>query len=216
VFVRMKRDANRLARELVRDGISATAIHSDRTQAEREQALADFKQGRAPVLVATDIAARGLDIEELPYVINYELPYTPEDYLHRIGRTGRAGLPGEAISLMSPDETKLLLEIEKLLKRALPRASAPGFHHDDRKPERTGEHGRAPRTERHEQHAKHHAPKPAAPAKSKAPAIDFSKPYVPAPSTAPKPQDSLPLRRQPSRPAAARLGGMTPHPKPHK
>ena len=110
VFVRMKRDANRLARELVRDGINATAIHSDRSQAEREQALADFKEGRATVLVATDIAARGLDIEQLPFVVNYELPYTPEDYVHRIGRTGRAGLPGEAISLMAADEVKLLAE----------------------------------------------------------------------------------------------------------
>ncbi|HEY9448058.1 MAG TPA: DEAD/DEAH box helicase, partial [Burkholderiales bacterium] len=121
VFVRMKRDANRLARELVRDGIAATAIHSDRTQGERELALQEFKDGKATVLVATDIAARGLDIEHLPYVVNYELPYTPEDYVHRIGRTGRAGLPGEAISLMCPDETKSLAEIEKLLKRTLPR-----------------------------------------------------------------------------------------------
>src|SRR4051812_9251674 len=133
VFVRMKRDANRLARELVRDGINATAIHSDRSQVEREQALGDFKAGRATVLVATDIAARGLDIEELPYVINYELPNTPEDYVHRIGRTGRAGLPGEAISLMSADETKLLAEVEKLLKRQIPRVELPpGFDSSDR------------------------------------------------------------------------------------
>src|SRR5688572_10663147 len=132
VFVRMKRDANRLARELVRDGINATAIHSDRTQGEREAALADFKAGRANVLVATDIAARGLDIEFLPYVVNYELPYTPEDYLHRIGRTGRAGLPGEAIAFMAPDEARFLAEIEKLLKRELPRVELPaGFDATD-------------------------------------------------------------------------------------
>ena len=94
VFVRMKRDANRLARQLQQDGITAKEIHSDRTQVERMQALEEFKQGKVPVLVATDIAARGLDIEELPFVINYELPHTPEDYVHRIGRTGRAGALG--------------------------------------------------------------------------------------------------------------------------
>ena len=141
LFVRMKRDANRLARELVRDGINATAIHSDRSQGEREQALADFKEGRAAVLVATDIAARGLDIEQLPYVVNYELPYTPEDYLHRIGRTGRAGLPGEAISFMGADETKMLADIEKLLKRPIPRlAMPPGFDGSERG-SRTHGHG---------------------------------------------------------------------------
>jgi ATP-dependent RNA helicase RhlE len=150
VFVRMKRDANRLARELVRDGINATAIHSDRSQGEREQALSDFKEGRAAVLVATDIAARGLDIEQLPYVVNYELPYTPEDYVHRIGRTGRAGLPGEAIAFMSSEEAKLLAEVEKLLKRTLPRSELPpGFDGEDRgaRSPRPGErHERAPRS----------------------------------------------------------------------
>ncbi|MEK6594782.1 MAG: DEAD/DEAH box helicase, partial [Pseudomonadota bacterium] len=155
VFVRMKRDANRLARELVRDGINATAIHSDRTQAEREQALADFKEGRSTALVATDIAARGIDIEELPYVINYELPHTPEDYVHRIGRTGRAGLPGEAISLMCKDEEKMLVDIEKLLKRSIPRQLAEGFDRGGaEQPPRAREnrdgdsHNRAPRDHR--------------------------------------------------------------------
>jgi ATP-dependent RNA helicase RhlE len=212
VFVRMKRDANRLARELVRDGISATAIHSDRTQAEREQALADFKRGSAPVLVATDIAARGLDIEELPYVINYELPYTPEDYVHRIGRTGRAGLPGEAISLVSPDEVRLLVEIEKLLKRTLPRVTAPDFHHEERRPHRVEQPRTAAKAERRE---RHDPPKPAPP-KARAPAIDFSKPYQPAPPGAPKPQAHHPARRPATRPAAALLGGFPPQPKPHK
>jgi ATP-dependent RNA helicase RhlE len=216
VFVRMKRDANRLARELVRDGISATAIHSDRTQAEREQALADFKRGISPVLVATDIAARGLDIEELPYVINYELPYTPEDYVHRIGRTGRAGLPGEAISLVSPDETRLLVEIEKMLKRPLPRVTAPGFHIDDRKAHRVDEHRAPVRTERHERNEQRHLPKSAAQPKTKEPAIDFSKPYQPAPSSAPKSQAHHPARRQPARPAAALLGGFPSPAKSHK
>ena len=127
VFLRMKKDCNKLARELERDGIKATAIHSDRTQAEREQALNDFKEGRATALVATDIAARGIDIAELPFVINFELPYVPEDYVHRIGRTGRAGLPGEAISLVCHDEARLLVEIEKLLKRPIPRIPTDGL-----------------------------------------------------------------------------------------
>ena len=141
VFVRKKIDANRLARELERDGINATAIHSDRSQAEREQALSDFKEGRAAVLVATDIAARGLDIELLPYVINYELPYTPEDYVHRIGRTGRAGTSGEAISFMAADEVRMLGDIEKLLKREIPRLDLPaGFDGEDRAP-RSSQHG---------------------------------------------------------------------------
>jgi ATP-dependent RNA helicase RhlE len=157
VFVRMKRDANKLARELERDGINATAIHSDRSQAEREQALTDFKEGRATVLVATDIAARGLDIELLPYVINYELPYTPEDYVHRIGRTGRAGTSGEAISLMAGDEAKLLADIEKLLKRPIPRLELPsGFEADDRSsPSRPGSEreARAPRRGAREERA---------------------------------------------------------------
>src|SRR5688572_8513832 len=148
VFVRMKRDANRLARELVRDGINATAIHSDRTQAEREQALADFKAGRANVLVATDIAARGLDIEQLPYVVNYELPYTPEDYVHRIGRTGRAGLPGEAISLVASDEIKLLVEIEKLLKREIPRVPLPERFDATDRARSAPRHGAGERTSR--------------------------------------------------------------------
>jgi ATP-dependent RNA helicase RhlE len=149
VFLRMKRDANKLARELVRDGINATAIHSDRSQGEREQALADFKEGRATVLVATDIAARGLDIEELPYVINYELPYTPEDYVHRIGRTGRAGIAGEAISFMAADEAKNLADIEKLLKRTIPRLDLPaGFDGEDRHSRSPREPGREARTSR--------------------------------------------------------------------
>src|SRR5688572_25036017 len=148
VFVRMKRDANRLARELVRDGINATAIHSDRSQGEREQALSDFKEGRANVLVATDIAARGLDIEFLPYVVNYELPYTPEDCVHRIGRTGRAGMPGEAIAFMSSEEAKLLAEVEKLLKRSIPKLDLPpGFDATDRA-RSAPRHGAGERTSR--------------------------------------------------------------------
>jgi ATP-dependent RNA helicase RhlE len=125
VFVRTKRDANRLMRELVRDGVAATAIHSDRTQGERMQALDDFKNGIMNVLVATDIAARGLDIEQLPFVINYELPYAAEDYIHRIGRTGRAGTPGEAISFVCADDRRMLDDIERELKRKLERLPLP-------------------------------------------------------------------------------------------
>lgn len=125
VFARMKRDTDRLARALVRDGFAAAAIHSDRTQGERTKALDDFKKGDIKILVATDVAARGIDIDQLPFVINYEIPNTPEDYVHRIGRTGRAGTPGEAISLVSADEMEYLARIEKLLKRAIPRLEVP-------------------------------------------------------------------------------------------
>jgi ATP-dependent RNA helicase RhlE len=200
VFVRMKRDANRLARQLQHDGILATAIHSDRTQQERTQALEDFKQGKVAILVATDIAARGLDIEELPYVINYELPYTPEDYVHRIGRTGRAGMPGDAISLVSPDETKLLEDIERLLKRKLPRAAVQDFAAEGRGPRSDA----GPRTHRTRESPRHHAPI----GKSKGPAFDFTKPYEPQVPSQSTPRDATPpARRAPSRPMAALLGG---------
>jgi ATP-dependent RNA helicase RhlE len=125
VFTRTKISATRLARELLRDGYPCAALHSDRTQQERMRALADFKDGKLQLLVATDIAARGLDIEQLPHVINYELPHNPEDYIHRIGRTGRAGQAGEAISLVARDEEELLASIERLLKARIPISSGP-------------------------------------------------------------------------------------------
>src|SRR5687768_13303386 len=240
VFVRMKRDANKLARELVRDGINATAIHSDRSQGEREQALADFKEGRANVLVATDIAARGLDIEELPFVVNYELPYTPEDYVHRIGRTGRAGLPGEAIAFMSPEEARALADVEKLLKRAIPKLDLPaGFDGQDRPSRSTSGHAREERpsrgarpaeresrtnrgsrpVEREREHRPHSKPHTA----HKQPGasdFDFSKPYEPSQKSddaaAPDPAAALPHRGRPKRPTAALLGGNTDPRKPHK
>lgn len=115
VFTRTKQGADRLAKRLNHSGISSVAIHGDRNQLQRTQALADFKQNLVPVLVATDVAARGLDIEELTHVINFELPNNPEDYVHRIGRTGRAGTKGFAISLVSQEENKLLIDIEKIL-----------------------------------------------------------------------------------------------------
>ncbi len=127
IFTRRKIDADKLARQLVRDGLSATAIHSDRSQSERTQALEDFKSGKCKLMVATEVAARGLDIDQLPFVINFELPHTPEDYVHRIGRTGRAGSPGEAISLVSPDEYGFLADIEKLLKRKITRLETPAL-----------------------------------------------------------------------------------------
>jgi ATP-dependent RNA helicase RhlE len=120
VFMRTKHGANRLTRQLQQDGLSAVAIHGNKSQGARTRALADFKRGAVRVLVATDIAARGLDIDQLPHVVNYELPNVPEDYVHRIGRTGRAGRDGTAISLVSPDERPLLRGIEKLLQRQIP------------------------------------------------------------------------------------------------
>jgi ATP-dependent RNA helicase RhlE len=116
-FVRTKHGASRLARQLEKDGLTTSAIHGDKTQAARLEALTAFKEGKLQVLVATDVAARGLDIDHLPVVINYELPHVPEDYIHRIGRTGRAGASGVAISLVDPAEDKYLAEIEKLLKK---------------------------------------------------------------------------------------------------
>ena len=127
VFTRTKRGADRLTRKLLQDRIVTVAIHSDKTQVARTRALADFKRGAIRVLVATDIAARGLDIEQLPYVVNFELPDVPQDYIHRIGRTGRAGMEGQAISLVSNDEQKLLEGIERLLKRGVPKAIVSGF-----------------------------------------------------------------------------------------
>src|SRR5215467_8638859 len=127
VFVRMKHMANRLAEQLAKDGLTAAAIHGNKSQGARTRALAGFKDGSVRVLVATDIAARGLDIEQLPHVVNFELPNVPEDYVHRIGRTGRAGSPGHAVSLLSADENTYLRDIERLMKRTLPREIVPGF-----------------------------------------------------------------------------------------
>ncbi|PZU94894.1 MAG: RNA helicase [Pseudanabaena sp.] len=136
VFTRTKHGADRLVKQLHQDDIVAMAIHGNKSQAARTRALGKFKDGSLQVLVATDIAARGLDISELPHVVNYELPNVPEDYVHRIGRTGRAGSAGEALSLVCVDERKFLADIEKLIKRSLPQEVIAGFEPDPRaKPE---------------------------------------------------------------------------------
>jgi len=127
VFTRMKHGANRLAEYLNKEGIGAMAIHGNKSQGARTKALAEFKTGDLPVLVATDIAARGIDIDQLPHVVNFELPNVPEDYVHRIGRTGRAGAQGEAVSLVCLDEEIFLRDIEKLIKRSIPSETVAGF-----------------------------------------------------------------------------------------
>ncbi len=127
VFTRTKHGADRLSKQLAQHGISSVPIHGNRSQPQRTRALADFKSGAVRIMVATDIAARGLDIEQLPHVINFELPNVPEDYVHRIGRTGRAGSPGDAISLVSGDERKYLADIERLMKKRVELREAKGF-----------------------------------------------------------------------------------------
>ena len=127
VFTRMKSGANKLVEFLLKSGISAMAIHGNKSQSARTKALAEFKTGDLTVLVATDIAARGIDIDMLPHVVNFELPNVPEDYVHRIGRTGRAGAQGEAISLVCVDENGFLREIERLIKREIPKETIAGY-----------------------------------------------------------------------------------------
>lgn len=134
VFTRTKHGANRLAEQLGKDGLPAMAIHGNKSQGARTKALSEFKNGGIRVLVATDIAARGIDISELPHVVNYELPHVAEDYVHRIGRTGRAGSNGEALSLVSAEEKPLLKAIEKLIKQSAELEQVPGFEPDPNAP----------------------------------------------------------------------------------
>ncbi len=127
VFVRRKADADRLARGVRRAGVEATSIHADRSQEERFAALEDFRTGRCPVLVATDVAARGLDIDGISHVINFDVPFSPEDYIHRSGRTARAGAVGDVFTFVSPEERRSLAEIEAVLQHQIPRRTEPGF-----------------------------------------------------------------------------------------
>jgi ATP-dependent RNA helicase RhlE len=130
VFTRTKHGANKLVEQLARDEITAMAIHGNKSQAARTRALADFKDGKLQALIATDIAARGIDIDQLPHVVNYDLPNVSEDYVHRIGRTGRAGATGSAVSLVCVDERDLLNDIERFIKREIPVEIVPGFEPD--------------------------------------------------------------------------------------
>jgi len=127
VFMKTKHGANKLTKQLDAEGISAAAIHGNKSQGARTKALAHFKDGSVSVLVATDIAARGIDIEQLPQVVNFELPNVPEDYVHRIGRTGRAGATGKAVSLVAADEIELLDDVQNLIQQHLPREIVEGF-----------------------------------------------------------------------------------------
>jgi ATP-dependent RNA helicase RhlE len=180
VFTKTKLAAGRLARQLQKDGVAADAIHGDKTQLERIQALDAFKQGKVTVLIATDVAARGLDIDQLPMVINYEIPSAAEDYVHRIGRTGRAGASGTAISLVSPEEEKYLLEIEKLIRHQIQKETA----HLPHAAQGSARAGRAPRGEHHERahRGEHPERSRARPAAAKKPSHDpwFDKPYEPS------------------------------------
>jgi ATP-dependent RNA helicase RhlE len=226
VFCNSKLGASRLARQLERDGVVATAIHGDRSQNERMQALDAFKRGEVEALVATDVAARGLDIAELPAVINFDLPFSAEDYVHRIGRTGRAGASGDALSLCSPNERKQLADIEKLIKRDLPlqplaidapvRARREHGERSERgeRGERSergerGERGsrdesRAPRRTHGGERSHHHHSRREAP-------IDefFLKPYEPSPSARQPEEATKPAQpeKKSKQPLAALLGG---------
>lgn len=161
VFTRTKHGANRLSKQLTTDGIKAEAIHGNKSQSARTKVLHDFKKGLLRVLVATDIAARGLDIDQLPHVVNFELPNVPEDYVHRIGRTGRAGNEGCACSLVCIDEHKLLVDIERLLKRKIPKVVEPGYEPDptiaaEPIPNGRGNHPRNPKFSSHRNHSPKH------------------------------------------------------------
>ena len=200
VFTKTKLAASRLAKQLQREGLQADAIHGDKSQKERMEALDAFKQGKVTVLIATDVAARGLDIDQLPMVINYEIPSAPEDYVHRIGRTGRAGASGTAISLVSPEEEKYLKEIEKLIKREIDKekSAVSGTARSPR-----DSHSREKRQDRGESMSS--APRALPRNKSKDPWFD--KPYEPAQNAAPKPLNR-PATSRSKAPVAALLGGL--------
>jgi ATP-dependent RNA helicase RhlE len=213
VFTGTRIGANRLAHQLRKDRIHADAIHGDKTQAEREAALEDFKAGKTSVLVATDVASRGLDIEGLPQVINFDVPHSPEDYVHRIGRTGRAGLTGEAISLVAPEDHESLAAIEKLIKKHIERVLVAGFA-PSAGTVATLMGGDSRRRGRAEAPPRNEGPRREAPKREARPPADpiFSKPYEPGAATpaaapaAPKTEPQSGKRRQPQ--VAALLGGL--------
>jgi ATP-dependent RNA helicase RhlE len=215
VFVGTKFGTARLATWLERQGVNAVAIHGDKSQQQRTEALEAFKSGTARVMVATDVAARGLDIDDLPHVINYELPHVAEDYVHRIGRTGRAGKLGDATSLVAPEEKPRLNDIERLIKLkieqvTLPEFSTSAFVESDRRGRSSGGHGHSHRErERHGPKAPVQLPPPAAHVpKVAADGFDFGKPYEPkvSPGDTPPGTETTPPKR-PLRPVAALLGG---------
>jgi ATP-dependent RNA helicase RhlE len=208
VFTSTRIGANRLAYQLNHDGIHTAAIHGDKTQLERLQALADFKDGKVRVLVATDVAARGLDIEDLPHVVNFELPGAAEDYVHRIGRTGRAGASGEAISLVCAEEHERLEAIEKMIRISIPRKIVPGFEPDGRVVPtlmpRSGPRRDAPgRRSRHDAPERDRVTRTGPPPKNVDPI--FSSPYQPSPGGTGTPPAAAP--QQAPRQVAALLGG---------
>jgi ATP-dependent RNA helicase RhlE len=232
VFCGTRIGANRLAHQLRANHIQVDATHGDKTQGEREAALEAFKTGKTTVLVATDVASRGLDIESLPQVINFDIPHSPEDYVHRIGRTGRAGLTGEAISLAAPEDSEALAAIEKLINKTLDRVLVPGFEPSTGAVatmmggESRGRGGRPrrdgrPPAERHSP-SQHSRPQPARdPVPRSHPQVSrpaskpsdpiFSRPYEPgtapaAPAKAAEP--ASPHGKPRARPVAALLGGL--------
>jgi ATP-dependent RNA helicase RhlE len=211
VFTKTKITASRLSRALQKEGIAADAIHGDKSQKERLEALDAFKAGKVTVLVATDVAARGLDISDLPMVINYEIPSAPEDYVHRIGRTGRAGASGVAISLVCEDEEKYLSEIEKLIKRTIDKEKAvvsastrKPSHHATREPVHKNDD--ATESNRGASNSAKHTAKPRQ--HTRKPSSDpwFDKPYEPASSNADVTKNTSGLNRK--APVAALLGGL--------
>jgi ATP-dependent RNA helicase RhlE len=220
VFTGTRIGANRLAHQLRRDHIHADAIHGDKSQAEREAALEDFKAGKTSVLVAIDVASRGLDIEGLPQVINFDVPHSPEDYVHRCGRTGRAGLPGEAISLVAPQDMEAMAAVERLIKQRIERVLVPGFQPSGATV--AAMMGDEPRKRRKDEPEKRKKDEPekrkrdepekrrqAEPKKAGADPI-FSKPYEPAaPSPqAPKAAEPQPKGKGKQPQVAALLGGL--------
>lgn len=218
VFCGTRLGTNRLAYQLNREGVQAQAIHGDKTQSERTQALEEFKSGKVRVLVATDVAARGLDIDHLPFVVNFDLPNSPEDYVHRIGRTGRAGATGTAISLVCAEEHERLQAIEKMIKLSIPREVVPGFgpqHSEATLMEPRRESGRAPQADRLTQREAHREPHresrhPAGKRSTKPSDPIFTMPYEPSASTSSSPRAEPP--RKPQKQVAALLGGFVPKP----